>query len=414
MTKKNPEPFRNKKIRLSIFYLASFFDGLCILLFPASSMLFKMSPYGMTDAQYGVVFLPMIFSIVTVTLAFKKIHRCLGEEKIFFTALASHALFLGLLGLAWKLGGGAETTFRFVLASNFFLGIGFGLLIAVLNLLCVELFPKQRDSVVSGLHALLGLGAALSPLAVDSFSKSGRWLYVPALYASLLAGVTLLSWCGRAARETGASLGEDSSAPHKGAGGIPRRAALFLVTLFFYGVVEGTLGNWSGIYLTQERGFSQTTAALSLSVFWFFMTAGRLFASFMSLRVDARFLYRVSPFLIILSLAGILWNREESHVLPLYVLAGAGCSYFFPLSISLSTRYFDSWRELLSSLTVAGLMLGVGFGNSVTGFLRSRGFFNLEQIFFGLVMSAAVVAFFAVLLTLPKMPDDQLGKERGL
>ncbi len=397
----------NKKIRLSIFYLASFFDGLCILLFPASSMLFKKSPYDMTDAQYGVVFLPMIISIVTVTLVFKKIHRALGEEKVFFAALASHALFLGFLGLAWKLCGGSEVTFRLLLTSNFFLGIGFGLLIAVLNLLCVELFPKQRDSVVSGLHALLGLGAALSPLAVDYFSKSGRWLSVPALYASLLAGVMVLAWICRAARETGLSVHDNAAVPQKGGGGLPLPAVLFLVTLFFYGIVEGTLGNWSGIYLTQDKGFSQTTAALSLSVFWFFMTAGRLFASFMSLRMDARFLYRVSPFLIILSLAGILWNREESRVLPLYVLAGAGCSYFFPLSISLSTRYFDSWRELLSSLTVAGLMLGVGFGNSMAGFLRSRAIFNLEQIFVGLMLSAGITAFFAVVLTLSEIRDDR-------
>ncbi len=407
-----PALFTDKKIRLSIFYLASFFDGLCILLFPASSMLFKMPPYGMTDGQYGVVFLPMIFSILVVTMTFKRIHRLLGEEKVFFASLASHAFFLGVLSLAWFLGGGSEVTFRLLLVSNFFLGIGFGLLIAVLNLLCVELFPRQRDSVVSGLHALLGLGAALSPLAVDSFSKSGRWLYVPALYASLLAGVTLLSWCGRAARETGASMGRDSSLPQKGAGKLPLPAALFLAALFFYGMVEGTLGNWSGIYLTQEKGFSQTTAALSLSVFWFFMTGGRLFASFISLRMDARILYRVSPFLIILSIAGILWNREESRVLPLYVLAGAGCSYFFPLSISLSTRYFDSWRELLSSLTVAGLMLGVGFGNSLTGFLRGRGFLNLEQVFLGLIMSAAVTAFFAVFLTRQAIGDNPSWKKR--
>lgn len=210
-----PALFTDKKIRLSIFYLASFFDGLCILLFPASSMLFKMPPYGMTDGQYGVVFLPMIFSILVVTMTFKRIHRLLGEEKVFFASLASHAFFLGVLSLAWFLGGGSEVTFRLLLVSNFFLGIGFGLLIAVLNLLCVELFPRQRDSVVSGLHALLGLGAALSPLAVDSFSKSGRWLYVPALYVSLLAGVTLLSWWGRAARETGASMGAASPVPQK-------------------------------------------------------------------------------------------------------------------------------------------------------------------------------------------------------
>ncbi len=406
----------NRITRLGVLYLASFLEGLSLILFPASSTLFKALPYGITDEQYGLIFLPMITLAVAVTVGFKPLYRKWGAVRLFNAGLLSHLLFLAALGSAFAFKENPEWTFPLLAACNLFLGIGFGLLVAVMNLLCVEMFPDRRDSVLTGLHGALGLGAALSPLLVDGFYKAGSWLFsiyacgILALFCALLAFLT------GASREDRLCLTDFSSGqkePSASAASMPPGAVLFLITLFFYGIVEATLGNWTGIYLTQDKGFSLSTASMALSVFWLFMTVGRVSATFFSLRWDARILYRISPFVIALSLTGILLNKTESSTAVLYILAGSGCSYFFPLSISFSTRAFDRWREPLSSLTVASLMLGVGAGSSLTGFFRSRGILDLHQVFTGLIFCSLIVAALAhKLCALPTLDNRKSGVPR--
>lgn len=406
----------NRITRLSVLYLASFLEGLSLILFPASSTLFKALPYGITDEQYGLIFLPMITLAVTVTVGFKPLYRRWGSEGLFNTGLASHLLFLTALGSAFAFKENPEWTFPLLAACNLFLGIGFGLLVAVMNLLCVEMFPDRRDSVLTGLHGALGLGAALSPLLVDGSYKAGNWLFAIYACAALAALCALLAFGSGAAREDRLCLTNfpaGGKEPSASAASMPPGAFLFLITLFFYGIVEATLGNWTGIYLTQDKGFSMSTAAMALSVFWFFMTAGRVSATFFSLRRDARILYKISPFIIAASLTGILLNKTEAYTALLYILAGAGCSYFFPLSISLSTRAFDRWREPLTSLTVASLMLGVGAGSSLTGFFRSRGILDLHQVFIVLILCSLVVAALALkLCALPSLNTQTAGRSR--
>lgn len=383
-------------VHLSVFYLASFLEGLCLILFPASSPLFKAAPYGVTDEQYGVVFLPMIILAILVTSGFKPLYRRFGTSRLYYAALVSHGFFLAGLAAAHFFKADPSPAFPLLLLCHPFLGIGFGLLVSVMNLRCVEMFPAKRDAVLSGLHAMLGLGAAVSPLLADAAYRTGFWMQAPA------ACFLLTAVCGVLALLTGAPLEEKvclaSFSSETGRGErdpLPRGALLFLITLVIYGIVEATIGNWSGLYLTQDKGFSLSTAAGALSIFWFFMTVGRLGATFYSLHRDPRILYRISPWIVALSLAGIILNQEESRVLFLYALAGAGCSYFFPLSISLSTRAFDRWREPLASLTVASLMTGVGTGSSLTGFIRNRGLFSLEEVFTGLLFLSLGVAFLA-------------------
>ena len=54
----------------------------------------------------------------------------------------------------------------------------------------------------------------------------------------------------------------------------------------------------------------------------------------------------------------------------------------WPLSVSLSTRFYEESREALSGLMVAAIMLGIGIGSSTVGFLRDQGWISLAQAFF--------------------------------
>jgi fucose permease len=193
---------------------------------------------------------------------------------------------------------------------------------------------------------------------------------------------------------------------------LPPVGWLFVLTAVLYGIAESIIGNWTAVYLTQDKYFSVTTASLALSFFWTFMTVGRVGATFLTWTVDARMLYRLSPVVILAGLLYIVETRVESRILLGYMIAGLGCSYFFPLTISLSTEYLDEWREVLPPLVVAGLMLGVSIGSGLVGALRDRGVIGLDQAFGSALGSAAAAGILALILVIRKPVPVRTGDGR--
>ena len=383
----------NRAVKATVYYLSGFLQGVCLVLIPGASFILKSAAAnGITDPQYGLLFLPMISVAALVTWFFKPLLKKLREESVFFIGVLANLFYLGLLWHAsFAVGKPAQSFFEICL-SNIFLGAGFGLFLSVLNLLTVELFPKTRNSALTGLHACLGLGSSASPLLVNIFYQRGSWPTAVVLTAVSFIILGIISWVFRAARHKGHEA-ERILAAEIPVGPAPLGMKGFLAAIFLYAIAESMIGNWSAVYLQTEKGFSLKTASLTLSVFWLFVTVGRVLASFLVTKIDARYLYRFSPAFIGVSLLAIILNRTESLVLFLYAFAGLACSYFFPLSISLSTHYFDRWRGQISGLAIAALMLGVGVGSSLVGILKEYHGLNLGQAF-----SAALACVAAVFL----------------
>jgi FHS family glucose/mannose:H+ symporter-like MFS transporter len=392
----------SKLVKVTVYYQSAFLQGVCLILVPAASFIFK-SParHGLTDQQYGMLFLPMISGAILATVFFKKILTQLREEKLFYLGFLSNIFYLGILFMAEHASRGREAAFFLLLAANLFLGLGFGLLVSVLNLLVVELFPRKRDSIVTGLHAFLGIGASVAPLLANFFYSRNFWTGGLLLSLAVVCFFALVSFLLRAAQVPVESRpkGHEKVRNRSYRTHLPGGILLFLLTIFFYGIAESIIGNWSTVYLMEEKAFSVQTVSLALSTFWLFMTLGRLIATLVVIKFDPRYLYRFSPFLVMLSLAAIILTCAESRILFFYVAVGIGCSYFFPFSISLSTQYFDAWRERLSSLAIAALMLGVGIGSSMTGLLYNSGLIHLSHAFMTAVGCSALIAWTAYWLT---------------
>ena len=395
--------------KTALFYFSAFLQGLCLVLIPASSFIFK-SPEAnaITDQQYGLLFLPQIVAAVGVTWFFKPILNRWGTEKVLFLAYLFNGILLFFLWMTNLVPTHNEMSFLFLLACNLFLGLGFGLMVSVLNLLSVDLFPEKRDSILAGLHAFLGIGAAVSPLLVNWSYERESWVLSVWAALVLVAFLATGSFFSRAGRSQwdGSATQIPGEKKENSKESMPPGIVLFLTVIFFYGVAESIVGNWSIVYLDQEKQFSQSVASVSLSTFWMFMTVGRLLASVLVLKIDPRYLYRFSPFFLAAALTANSLNQHESLSVFLYVAIGLGCSYFFPLSISLSSRYFEAWKERLASLAIAALMLGVGVGSSVVGFLRDAGIVNLSQAFLGAMIGILFVAAIAFWLTRHK-PEPQ-------
>lgn len=379
--------------KLIVYYLVAFLQGIALILMPAASYIFKSPELNaISDEQYGLLFLPMNLACIATTVWFKPILEKLGAKRVYYYGLFSGVISLVFfIALRW-LSGNNFASFISLLISDLFLGIAFGLVASVLSICLIELFPTKRDSAITGFHSSLGLGAALSPLLVNFFYERGEWAYSLFFTLGLLLLIIGLSIKAKVI-EGLHHLAEEEDTKSISNLPLPWGAKFFLLATLIYGIAESIIGNWSTIYLSQTKQFSITTSALSLAFFWGFITVGRILASFLTFRVDARWLYRASPFLMFASLVYIIVTGSENKILLGYLGVGLGFSYFFPLSVSLSSQYYHHWHKSLNALVVAGLMIGVSLGSTFVGILKEKHWLDLNQAF-------AIAAFCALLLAL--------------
>lgn len=388
-------------VKATTLYAAAFLQGVCLVLLPAASLILKSPEWsGLTDQQYGSLVVAMVITAIISSALLKRSAERFGYGLMFSLGLLGNAAYLSALVATAMTVGHQGVSFILLLAGNLCLGVGFGWLVAVLNILIVGLYPDRRDSALAGLHGCLGIGAALAPLLVTLFAGQGRW-YLSALTCLVVLGIiALCAW--RVGCTVGAAPGT-RRVPGMGSSHSARPMAfgarLFLLAVVVYGCVEGMIGVWTASYLHETKGLSMPSAALALSLFWVSVTVGRIATSLLTVRFSAAILYRMLPVGIMVSLALIAMAQSEIVILWLYVAVGLSCSSFFPLSISLSTQRYDAWRESLSSLMITALMLGVGIGSYAIGSLRGQGWMTLDQAFLAGAGCALVLALLAHRLT---------------
>lgn len=386
--------------RLIFFYGVALFQGMCITLVPASNFIYKSaSAHAITNQQYGLIFLPMVIASVWVNLRFRPILHRLRTVKTYMTGLLAHfplVIFWILLFFTESSNG---ASFVMLLVSNVFLGIGFGLLITVLNLCVVELYPAKRDMFLAGLHAVVGVGASLSPWIIQFCLRHGHWVLTGFFYLAVAGVILLLSVTTSVIR---VELTEDPAVRREipaPAQPLPLEARLFILAIFLYGTIEASLGNWSTVFLMDLKGFRPETVSLALSLFWLFITVGRVLTTFYAVKGDARGPYRLAPWMILAGLTALIFYRRESLTAPIFIFLGLGCSCFFPLTVSFITKKYDAMRDRLAAYTVVGLMSGVGAGSLLPGLLRDLKWLELNQFFMaGMACAAAIIMILLYLM----------------
>ena len=389
-----------KKIKLSVILFTAWVQGLCITLIPGSSFIYKaVERHAISDQQYGILFLPLIIGSIVINLFFKKIILRFRPQHVFRLSIFFHFAFVVLWsGLGISV---AHNFLSFILlcASNLCLGVGFGLLITFLTLMAVQLYPDKRDAVLAALHGVIGVGAALLPQVLQLLFAKSNWLWSGILIVSLFGLVFLINFILKIDYEETEKIKQHMlKSIEKSNATWPLGPKIFLGAIFCYGIIEAMVSNWCGVFLIEEKSFSYASATVALSSFWLFITAGRIFATIYSIKFDSRKIFMISPLIIIAGLFAMIAYQQEKATFLIFALMGLGCSYFFPLAVSLSTTYFDLWREKIAGYSVVSLMAGVGVGSSLTGLLRNLNWVNLNQCFLGASMISGIMFIVATYL----------------
>jgi MFS transporter, FHS family, glucose/mannose:H+ symporter len=230
-----------------------------------------------------------------------------------------------------------------VLAAAFGIGVGFGVVVVEINVLFAEAFGERATAMLNLLGACFGAGAVLGPLAVAA--SGGHRL--PFLAGGLLAVMAMAL-----TRE----LPRTARAPVPG-GGRPAAGLVggFVALCALYVGVESGIGGFEATSL-RAGGVGQAAAASWTAGYWAAITAGRLLAIPLALRVPAPALAAGS---LALAAAGLGLAHLTALAPIAYTLTGLALGPVFPTALAWLAQAAPGARRSTAMVFAAANLGGV-------------------------------------------------------
>ncbi|MEX2126002.1 MAG: MFS transporter [Woeseia sp.] len=341
-----------------VLYAGAVLIGFALVSVP-SSIVHLQSTHGLTDEQYGKVFIPQLLLAIGGALLAGPVIRKISLKSMYAVALicfgASQA------ALASTADAQPAEAWLMIMVSTALFGFGFGFGGGPLNGLIGNMYPQRSASAITGLHLMAGIGLMLGPLYFRLFERIGSWQSGP-VYLAAFAGLLLAT--SLVALQTNPLIfeGHRSRSPARS-----RFFWLMIVLAFLYALVEGAFSNWAVIFVSIEKAASRDGGAVALATFWAGLTFGRLLATLAVTRIGAMRLWMVLPILMLTAFLVLPLLQTERALILGYGLAGFACSAFFPLMVTVAAKPFPEHLSWIASMLTASLMLGVGVGSYVIG-----------------------------------------------
>lgn len=354
-------------------YLGGALLGLTLVSFPSSSVYF-VERLGLSDAQYGSIYLPQLVAAVVGALGGGVALRFMSLKAILVTAFA--CLLISHVALAASDNVTPEMALTLIMAATAFFGFGFGFGGGPMNGIASVLFEDESkaNSAVTALHMMAGAGLAAGPLIFSRAIGAGFWTSIPTTLAAVAAALTLLALITR--------FPEPEAPAEEAEAASPSRSLYFwlmFAVAILYALAEGTFANWAMIYVQEGKGLDLQTAGLSLAGFWFALTLGRLFATILLVKVKPIALWICLPPMMALALFILPSLEGAAQVIAGFAFAGFACSAFFPLMVAVTAERHPHAISFIASMLTAALMVGVGIGSYVIGSMRGE--LSLDALF---------------------------------
>ncbi|THV22342.1 MFS transporter [Peteryoungia ipomoeae] len=320
---------------------------------------FFASTLGLTELMLGMmIFVFGVGSLVMMPVAGLQIAR-LGSRKV---SIVTTLLFIPTIVLVTLV----DTVWMGAIAIFLFGGLT-GAMDVAMNANAVEVERKMRRSIMSSCHAFWSLGglcgAATGGLLIAALGVMGHVLLLAAvcLVLFLIARPMLLS-----------------DAPHpeevKAKAGTKLTLLPWLIGLvaLFSMVPEGTVLDWSALYLRNELGATTETSGFAFAAFSFTMAVCRFAGDIVRDRFGA---VRTLRFCAVMAIIGLVLAGQAGNVaisMIGFAIAGIGISNMVPIAFSAGGNIPGLPPGVgLSVVTTMGYS-GILFAPSLIGFVAEH------------------------------------------
>jgi len=362
----------------------------------ATRILFMM--LGMLAGTWGA-HIPSVkarYAISEATLSMVLLAAAIGAVLSLFTAGrivarlgARQAAVLAALVMSLVLGTVLEyPSLAVLLPAMLVFGAAMSLFDVCINTEGSELESLSGRAIMSNLHGMFSVGGMAGAALVSGLLGAGvaprQQLF------GICAGIALVAFvASRRMLETHASSTDDGEKAHFA---WPTGLLLILGLLIFAGMTaEGVMYDWSVLYLKQDVGMPQASAALGYATFSAAMALSRFGGDFLRARYSEQALLRFGGCLAAVAMAVVLLSANAWVALVGFALVGAGLAPVAPILFNAATRVPGVSRAAaIASVTSIGYS-GFMVGPPLIGSIATAA--SLTMALGVLVLAAALLAY---------------------
>jgi len=249
-------------------------------------------------------------------------------------------------------------------AALLYFGVMLGAVDVAMNAHAVEVERRDGRVLMSGFHGLFSLGGLAGAAGMSVLLALGLPLPLAALAVSaLLAALVLHLRGGLLPNVGGAAAGH---APFR----MPHGAVLLLGLLCFVSfMAEGSMLDWSAVFLRDFRGFAPSAAGIGYACFSVAMALGRLTGDRLIQRIGPVWAVRAGAGLAATGFALAACVPWPGAALAGFVLVGLGASNIVPVMFSAAGRLPGSSPAIaIAAVTMLGYA-GLLSGPALIGFI---------------------------------------------
>jgi FHS family glucose/mannose:H+ symporter-like MFS transporter len=318
----------------------------------------------------------------------------IGKKPLLLTALGVMTVVQAIYSL--------QPSWEVMLAIGPLAGFGFGTTEAVVGSFIIGSAMGNANVAMSRVEIFFGVGALLMPFAGAALIASGHWDSA-FLVVGAMAAISLAMWALYWPKILDRPL-ESTSHAETGLMKMPHRGRAIVVlaacSAFFavYVGFEMSFIHYLPSLLVINNGLSDSTASLSLSLFWGAMALGRIVSGQAADRWGgaAYMLFTCIAAAVVFAVMGGLDNTWATFILTF--LAGLAMSGMFAIALVFANRAVPGMTERTTSLLMAFGGIGGALMPKLTGwFLDENGADSTRWLFAGFAVLMLAVIVWALL-----------------
>ncbi len=305
-----------------------------------------------------------------------------GCRRVIVTALAIVMLTTPLLAII--------PDPRLLAAALLLFGVGVGVTDCAMNIQAIIVERDSPQPVMSGFHGMYSVGGIAGAGAMTLLLTLGASAVVACLII-ILSVILMLA----ASLKGLLPWANPSTGP---AFAVPRGVVLLIGAICFaVFLAEGTVLDWSAVFLTEVRGVPESLGGLGFTCFAVAMTIFRLTGDRLIARTGALRAVVGGAIVAAVGFALVTFVPQWQLSLVGYVLVGAGCANIVPVMFSAVGRQTRMPQAVaVPAITTMGY-LGVLAGPAIIGYMAHAT--SLTQAFMVIMLLMLVVAMLSVTVT---------------
>ena len=263
-------------------------------------------------------------------------------------------------------------------------GVGIGITDCAMNIQAIIVEKASAKPLMSGFHGMYSVGGIAGAGLMTALLSLGMAVMASVATLSVLVlGLLAISY---------RTLLPYANPPEGPAFAIPKGTVLILgIICFVVFLAEGTVLDWSALYLVENRGIPESLGGLGFAVFATAMTVGRLSGDYIIGRLGALTVVLVGALLAISGFMVVIYSSWLPALLAGYLLVGIGCANIVPVMFS-QTGKQNSMPQMVAVPAVTTLgYIGVLAGPAMIGYIAHHSSLAHAFIFVMLLMLLAAL-----------------------